>query len=432
MQIFHEANKMASRFEDLDELTLRCRDEKVRSYIQESVASYRAGAYRACIVTTWIAVCFDIIEKIRELALAGDKEAEHQVSEMDKIRRDSDLTRALKFERELLTLARDKFELISQIEMTDLERLQVDRNRCAHPSLTVDDHAYAPSAELARLHLHSAITHLLQHPPVQGKFAIDRILGQIDSVYFPSTSGKAKVVLASGPLRRPRESLVRNLLKVLLKTILTAGVDYRRRERIFAATQAIQELHPDFSRRTFNDSLSSLFGAVGDSDLQLEIDYLEKVIDSWQYLDASVRERLNIYVRDLPGDDVETLAFLLNYQPLRLAAKTRVGKITVDELERSVFFGLPKDLADCIIERYLGSVSFDRANVWAKHIIFYAGDLTDLHVRRILTEAAANDQITGSFQLESLVHKLRDEKKIADAEFEDLLSSGGLGKHLLL
>lgn len=52
---------MASPFEDLDELTLRCRDEKAREHISEAVASYRVGACRAAIVTTWIAVCFDVI-----------------------------------------------------------------------------------------------------------------------------------------------------------------------------------------------------------------------------------------------------------------------------------------------------------------------------------------------------------------------------------
>ena len=112
---------MPSPLEDLDELTLRCRDEKARLYIAEAVASYRAGAFRSAIVASWIAVCFDVIEKFRELALAGDKEAEKQIQDLDATRRSGDLARALKFERELLELARDKFELISPLEFIDLE-----------------------------------------------------------------------------------------------------------------------------------------------------------------------------------------------------------------------------------------------------------------------------------------------------------------------
>ncbi len=119
---------------DLDELILLCRDDRAKAYIAEAVASYRSGAFRSSIVGTWIAVCFDVIEKLRELALSGDKEAEKQVTELERTRKSGDITNALKFERELLELARDKFELISHVEFIDLQRLQEDRNRCAHPS----------------------------------------------------------------------------------------------------------------------------------------------------------------------------------------------------------------------------------------------------------------------------------------------------------
>ena len=120
-----------------------------------------------------------------------------------------------------------------------LERLQADRNRCAHPSLTSDDKAYTPSAELARLHLHSAVTHLLQHPPVQGKYALDRLTQEIDSDYFPSTAQDAQVAFASGPLRKPRESLVRNLVIVLTKSLLQDKPNDKRRMRLSAALVAV-------------------------------------------------------------------------------------------------------------------------------------------------------------------------------------------------
>ncbi|GAK61608.1 hypothetical protein U27_01509 [Candidatus Vecturithrix granuli] len=52
---------------DLDELVQQVREEKSRTYITEAIKSYRAGAYRAAIVSTWIAVVYDIILKLREL-----------------------------------------------------------------------------------------------------------------------------------------------------------------------------------------------------------------------------------------------------------------------------------------------------------------------------------------------------------------------------
>ena len=75
---------MASALSDLDELVLKCRDQKAKSYIREAVACYKAGAFRSAIVSTWIAVSFDILDKLKELSLAGDKEAERQIESFDK------------------------------------------------------------------------------------------------------------------------------------------------------------------------------------------------------------------------------------------------------------------------------------------------------------------------------------------------------------
>src|SRR5215468_10091880 len=70
--------------EDLDELVLRCRTEEGRKYITEAVTCYKAGAYRACIVATWVAVVYDLISKIRDLALSGDAEAQRLVEDLNK------------------------------------------------------------------------------------------------------------------------------------------------------------------------------------------------------------------------------------------------------------------------------------------------------------------------------------------------------------
>ena len=42
---------MAGYLEDLDELVLKCRNKNAREYIRESVACYRAQAYRSAIVS---------------------------------------------------------------------------------------------------------------------------------------------------------------------------------------------------------------------------------------------------------------------------------------------------------------------------------------------------------------------------------------------
>lgn len=379
----------------------------------------------------WIAVCFDVIEKLRELALAGDKEAEKHVHEIELTRRDGDVVRALKFERELLSIAKDKFELISPIEFIDLERLQEDRNRCAHPSLTSEEQAYAPSAELARLHLHSTVTHLLQHPPAQGKYALDRLLGDVESEYFPTGAKEAHVAFAAGPLKRPRDSLVRNFVLVLAKTLLNEKPDYKRRMRLEAAIAATSQLHPLVYSATLRDRLSPLFRAVPDESLSAVIYFLRNVKDSWQYLEADVVQRIQNYVHKLPTSEFEDLEFLLSWPQVQAQAKHRINAATRDEINGALFFGMPKEIADRFITIYLASPSFDEANACAKQLMSSTDDFSADHVRRILAEAGKKAQVRGSFQLEALIKNLRNKNKLPADEFERLLNDNDLEEFAL-
>jgi len=66
---------MSDSLVDIETLMLRCRADRAREYVQEAILCYRAGAYRSAIVNSWIAVVFDLIDKVRELALTGDAAA---------------------------------------------------------------------------------------------------------------------------------------------------------------------------------------------------------------------------------------------------------------------------------------------------------------------------------------------------------------------
>ena len=157
----------SERLSDLDELILRCRTVQAKQYISEAVSCYKSGAFRACIVVTWVAVVFDFIHKMRELEISGDNNAKQKLAEFEQIRQSDDLKASMLFEREILNMAKKDFELISQQEYEDLSRLQSDRHRCAHPSMNSSEDVYQPSAELARYHLRNAVIHMLQHPPLQ-------------------------------------------------------------------------------------------------------------------------------------------------------------------------------------------------------------------------------------------------------------------------
>jgi hypothetical protein len=124
-----------------------------REYIAEAVACYQAEAFRATIVSTWIAAVFDFMYKMQELALSGDKEAQKITDHLDRIHRDGNWQESIDFEKKILDLAKKQFDLLSALEHEDLKRLFEDRNRCAHPSLLSLEEPYQPTRELARYHL---------------------------------------------------------------------------------------------------------------------------------------------------------------------------------------------------------------------------------------------------------------------------------------
>lgn len=163
---------------DLDELAQACRDGEARKFIAEAVTCYRAGAYKACIVSTWIAVVYDLLSKFRELALNGDAQAQQLTTELTNLQPKIALNdqgaikRVLEIERTSLDIANNQFGFFDGQQLVDLKRLKEDRNRCAHPTYQGTDQPYAPSAELARSHLVHAVSHVLSVPPVQGNQAL--------------------------------------------------------------------------------------------------------------------------------------------------------------------------------------------------------------------------------------------------------------------
>ncbi len=111
---------MAGSLSDIEALVLQCHTESSRLYIAEAISCYKAGAYRSAIVSTWIAVVFDLIDKIRELAISGDGKAKVLYDKYEKyiaqIENGSQtgVTKALEFEREIVDLCRDELAFFDQ------------------------------------------------------------------------------------------------------------------------------------------------------------------------------------------------------------------------------------------------------------------------------------------------------------------------------
>lgn len=414
---------------DLDELLLLCRSADAKTYIAEAVACYRAGSFRACILTTWIAIVFDYIDKLRQLAMSGDTNAESYIKHLDSWLRDNNVTELLKFERNILAKAKDEFEFISQLEYDDLLRILQDRDKCAHPAMRSVDEPYYATAETARCHLRNAITHLLQHPPAHGKSVLDRLVDQVKSSYFPDDKDKAATFFLSTPLVRPRAALLRNFVIVLIKSMLDTGsANLLLLFRYIAALQAVSKLHSNEVQQILEQNTGPIVARVSESQYARVIETLYYMPEFWQYIQNDVRLKLEAYVELLPEKDFESILWIV----FRLPIFKRASIILLDSLEEKHFSSLiadyvrfkeppPIEIIDKVVDLYGQATSFSDANykadLWLIPINQY---FQKSHVMRILKAVGENPEVAGSFELEAL---LRSTIGSSD-EFRNMVASG--------
>ena len=302
---------MYETFIDLDELILLCRDKLAKKFIQEAVACYRAGAYRSCIVATWNAIVFDFLHKLRELERSGNNEATNILQNFEIIRSETKFKELWQFESDIPNVARTKFDFLSSVEESDIERLFEDRSRCAHPSMTSLEEPFEATAELARYHLRSAVMHCLQRPPVQGGLAIKRIWEDIGSEYFPKDSEKATQYFQKGLLASARPSLIKNVIIGLTKNLLTEERSEDERLRLFSALNAVANMYHSQVREILNERLSKIIlDKVTDSNWDKVIIYLGTV-EIWDNLSEPCQlkakafmEKLEIFDRELKHNPI--------------------------------------------------------------------------------------------------------------------------------
>ncbi|KAF0119054.1 MAG: hypothetical protein FD149_253 [Rhodospirillaceae bacterium] len=154
---------------DIDILALSVRDRESRRLIGEAITAYRGGALRSAVMSTWIAVAYDIIAKAREIAGQGEASPKAFIKKLDDAIAANDKRKFQTIESELLTEANSGLQLLAPHEYEALVRLQTDRHLCAHPAFVVEDELYQPSPELVRAHIVHALQYLLIHARYRAK-----------------------------------------------------------------------------------------------------------------------------------------------------------------------------------------------------------------------------------------------------------------------
>lgn len=387
------------RLTDLDELALTVRDKIARSYILEAIDAYRGGAYRSAIVSTWISVNFDIISKIRELSNQGDQNAKTFIDKLDQAISSKQIKSLQNIEEQLLEKAKKDFEFLSNQEFSDLFQLKQDRNLCAHPAFVTEEILFEPEPERVRMHIVHAVKYLLQHRPVQGKSAIERIVRDIKTNSFPVTLNMASLFLNSKYLDHAKKSLIENLILLLLKATLRGDISelpltYSR--QMILTLRAISHRHPDIYEEQVKAKIPTIGESLEEDCLPNTFQLLEADPRCWNWLDESTKVRLKELLRvSLDKPSIRNFAFgAMRVNDLKLVIIEAFNKLS-SEMQISIIKMTPQpEFTAQAIALYSEASSYRHAESLGKSVILPMSNFFSVtDVQNILKVVEENNQI---------------------------------------
>lgn len=378
---------------DIEVLAMRCRSEQSKGYVAEAIQCYRVSAYRAAIVSTWIAVVFDLIDKIREVAVSGDATAkslearyETYIAQIEQ-NNSSGIKSALEFEREILEICRDKLQFFDPQQFVDLIRLREDRHRCAHPSFQRVGIPYQPSAEQARLHIRNAVVHVLAQLPVQGKAALAELKALVSSAYFPTDSRKAFAQLQNSGLKNGTDALIRGFIDQLVFGFIADGDSLFYKTQVYAAINATFELYPGLVEDRLRKQLNKVIRDVPDNYFSGACALAVYVGPAWMVLEQTSKDKVIRFIEAGPAAEVlHHLEALSGFDELRAAVELRVSNLSFEELAEAIsFHGLRLAAKERALQLLSQVGSWDRANeVFSKVVLPLFGCLTVQDIERII------------------------------------------------
>ncbi len=426
---------------DLDELVLKCRTAHAKEYIAEALSCYKAGAYRAAIVSCWIAIVFDLIDKFRELSIAGDGQARNLIDKFERYQsqidagNDNGIKSALEFERDILKTAKEDLQLFDHQQFEDLGRLRADRHRCAHPSFQRMEEPYKPSPEQVRMHLRNAIIYVLSQAPVQGRAGIKQVVALVSSEYFPKDVEQAKTQLESSAFIAARPPLVRGVIDALMFGFFEDGNPLKFNSRPIAALKASLLLHRALVEERIGEQIQKIFRNVPDGTIMAAVLLVLEIPEAWAALDQAGRDKVNLFIESGPAKEIlPTLKKALNVPELEEKAKERILTLNGAELSEGILkWELGEFAVNRAVQLYTTVRSWTAANSLTDDVILplmkYFG--SDDIERIIRSPRDDNADLPNSTGFAKFIKALKDQDYITIDQINELLQTYDLTQYLI-
>jgi hypothetical protein len=195
---------------DMEELLATTPATPIRDYMREAMNCYMAGAYRGCIVLSYIALFDDLLGKLGELGKVNAA-AKSVYSDAMKKKSDQDV-----FESYLIDQLSSK-TLISGLDAAFLNTLRTLRNKSAHPS------GHKPSPEESRFIFFETITRFLSRPILSTTQLVDEIVGRLNNAnFFPTTISSDIKTIVEEEISSLHDEAIPQLIVKLIGSIVSA------------------------------------------------------------------------------------------------------------------------------------------------------------------------------------------------------------------
>lgn len=400
----------------VEDLLNEVRSRESRRYLAEAIGAYQAGAFRSAIVATWVAVAFDLIAKIRELAEVGDVKANAFIGQVNQaiMNQERSPNRLLDIERNLIKEAYESFEFIEPRERLQLERLRQDRHVCAHPAFVRPDEVFDPTPELVRAHLATAVDAVLSKGPTPGKRAIDRFMNEIGQTSFPERLDELADYLRDRYFETGKRALRRGLAELIVKCCLgTNGADPRIARRCALAAHALERIEPDL----LTDALASVItkreqgAGLVDTEFLCFTANLGDMQLAWEALPGSSHSRVREVLKNIPVEQlIEHRIFARSLaEEAQHIVEGRLSDLNREQLAEVIGLAADPRFTDLAINEFRESPEYSEAEQNMESLVLpLAPVMTTGQVREILDAIRSNPQIRMAVEMPALLVQFFD------------------------
>lgn len=403
-----------------------------RELLREATRAYNGGAFKAAIVSLWVAVAVDLISKVRAVADQGEQEAVKYIAMLDAAIENRDRQKLMAMERELLNKCRDDYEFIDARDHDTLTRLLEDRHICAHPAFVSPEKVFEPTAELVRSHIATAVDAVLQHGPAPGRKAINRFTTEIAGNAWPSKPEELREYLQERYFARGKNVLRRNLAQVIVKGCLAppddrVGIWKRHRE----SALALDQIQPALLAEALAIQVGRVEKESGLDDMRIVrfIGALGDLVPAWEAVPATSVPRFLTLIRNIEFEVLAAWAVLSATTPrpdVEEVIEERLQAASDEEFARVISVRPARKHLSQAIERLQESHAWRVAEFRMEHTVLPLAKFVGAPELALLrTTLEVNGQVREASSMPPLLEQVYDATKYAPgahAEWETIVS----------